>query len=403
MSLGLAAMSGRAPKRLRAYCRIYVEQTEITTKIDPYLIKVRVIDKQGSMDEAHIEVDDRYGRLKIPELGDSVKIGLGWRDDGTFITFEGAIADVDHFGQKKQGRRMEWVCSGTNFLKMQKQQIQQTWQGEKQGEKISLEKVIKDIGKMVEINNIKIDPKVNSIMEGVWMMTGESPISFLNRIGQQYGLITKWANKDGQTTLSITPKDSNTNAEGQDMPTIQVVAGMWGVDANLIAWRIKPISARPQQKETSNQFFEMARAQWDRYIHEVPIGEGGWFGKSDTRFTEPSASGSEQSAKGQSENASAESTRKRGYGWVVIDGEPQAQPQGKAEVSGIRQGIDGKFRIVEAEHTYVKSGGFTTRLELDQGQPLGSVSQTWEGSSTGPAQSGAAGPPAAPNTGATVP
>jgi hypothetical protein len=36
-----------------------------------------------------------------------------------------------------------------------------------------------------------------------------------------------------------------------------------------------------------------------------------------------------------------------------------------AVVKGARAGVDGTYRIIEAEHTYLRKGGYTTRLQIN--------------------------------------
>jgi phage protein D len=400
MSLGLAAMSGREPKRLRAHCEISVNGKDVTSKFDPFLIKIRIIDKKGSADEAHIEVDDRYGRLKIPQLGEAVRIRLGWRDDALFTTFSGKIADVDHMGQKKQGRRMEWMCSGVSFTDKLKEPFKNTWEEKKAGEGIDLKTVITEAAKQSGVTDVKIDEKIGAIKMPSFIQSTESLFSFLRRLGYNHNFDAKFATQDGKNVLGIVPKDGTTNAQGQQMPTVKAIVGMWGVDANVIGWRIKPSSGRPQFQETASDFFNKSRAQWDEYIHKVSQGGGGWFqggggagaaaGGSNTpkRWTDNTPNATEEGAKGTAQTSSSDARQRRAKGWIVIDGEPQAQAGGFVEVEGIRHGVDGKYKIDEAEHSFVKSGGFTTRLDITEGEIEGQMNDDLN-RPTGPFTSGA--------------
>lgn len=80
--------------RLRAYCTIIVDGFNITNKLDPHLISVRVVDE--GIGSAEIEIDDREGRLPIPLLGKSVQIQLGWTTESMKVVFTGTTNDVEN-------------------------------------------------------------------------------------------------------------------------------------------------------------------------------------------------------------------------------------------------------------------------------------------------------------------
>jgi phage protein D len=78
---------------------------------------------------------------------------------------------------------------------------------------------------------------------------------------------------------------------------------------------------------------------------------------------------SQSQAKGQAGSDAGTSQREQAGGWVVVDGEPRAQSQGTCEVAGIRPGVDGPWKIKQAEHQYSRSTGFTTRMDLYEHTP----------------------------------
>ena len=61
--------------RYRAHCRITVNGLDVTDRLEPHLVSVRVID--GSPFTAEIELDDRDARLPAPPPGAAVMIELG--------------------------------------------------------------------------------------------------------------------------------------------------------------------------------------------------------------------------------------------------------------------------------------------------------------------------------------
>src|SRR5262245_51952898 len=53
----------RETLRRKAYCVINVGGIDVTNRLDPHLLSVTVILRADMYDEAHIEIDDRDGRL----------------------------------------------------------------------------------------------------------------------------------------------------------------------------------------------------------------------------------------------------------------------------------------------------------------------------------------------------
>ena len=81
--------------RLKAYCRVFIDGFEITDKLDPHLVSVRVIDG-GPKSMIELEVDDRDGKLPLPKLGSLVTVTLGWQTGGpVFTTLPERIQDIE--------------------------------------------------------------------------------------------------------------------------------------------------------------------------------------------------------------------------------------------------------------------------------------------------------------------
>jgi phage protein D len=55
-----------APHRQRAYIKVVVGGEDVTARINERLLSLTIIDKLGGMDECHIELDDREGRIRLP-------------------------------------------------------------------------------------------------------------------------------------------------------------------------------------------------------------------------------------------------------------------------------------------------------------------------------------------------
>jgi len=82
------------------------------------------------------------------------------------------------------------------------------------------------------------------------------------------------------------------------------------------------------------------------------------------------------------------SDREKGGGSVSILGDPNAEPEALCNISGIRPGIDGSYRIAAVTHNLSKGGGFTTELDLKQPQNGAGVDKRGSSRSLGSASAG---------------
>src|SRR6516164_2965129 len=97
-------------RRLKAACKIEIGGMDVTSKLEPFLVSLRVVCGVQMEDyNAEVELDDRDGRLPIPPINSPVKISLGWENEALGLVFDGVTHDVEHgFGRKQGGRRM-WI------------------------------------------------------------------------------------------------------------------------------------------------------------------------------------------------------------------------------------------------------------------------------------------------------
>ena len=99
--------------------------------------------------------------------------------------------------------------------------------------------------------------------------------------------------------------------------------------------------------------------------HKVEMADGS-AGKSPAVHTHHLKAPTQDHAKGQSQANKTESGREKGSGSVTIDGEPNAIAGALANVSGIRDGVDGTYLISGVTHSLTRRAGFLTHLELKQ-------------------------------------
>jgi phage protein D len=344
---------GRETLRRKAYCVINVAGIDVTNRLDPHLISVVVILRADMYDEAHIEIDDRDGRLPIPPLYAPVEIALGWEHEGARIIFTGTISDIaSSFGRKQGGRRLWVEATSVNPNSGVKEPAQfhlgeGAPPGQQEGQKIPFAQAANEIFGQAGLS-VRMSPRGMGVARDYWYAMNESPMHWGLRLARELGMHFRIVGNEAIFT---------------DMDeSFGTLTAKWG--EGLISWHIYPFAARGQWGESNTQVYDFAQATWQIIGKAFGGRQAPWsFAEALKTLPHPApnASVADQDNEGQGENSDS----KRGSGHLVINGEPLAKPSMTVEVIGARPGVDGTYNIVEAEHDYSRRG-YTTRLEVNQ-------------------------------------
>lgn len=389
--------------RRRAFCLIYVGNRNVTDKLDPYLISVQVIDRVNparGFDICNIELDDRDARLAIPQDNELISVWLGWATSGpsidqppiapppgserqlswgnetAYIVFHGYLSSVESgFARKGGGRRMWLEATSADYYKTAKEPMTfasgageevdtngNVVQGATEGVGGGIGTAGAGIPFRTFINGVNskgktgfalnISPDVANEMRDRWDQSGESFFHLLDRMAGTLNFRWKAEGK----TISIF-RDPTTAAF-----TTKTIDAHWGV--NLISWRIHPFMARPQFAGAGSQWFDIVngvlRKNDIRMDSEMPF--AGAAALSRLPMLAPNRQVGDQSSNSRNTNSKIQ----RGQGWAIINGEPQARAASYLNIVGARPGVDGNYFIVEAEHNYIRDGGYTTRCMLEE-------------------------------------
>jgi hypothetical protein len=201
---------------------------------------------------------------------------------------------------------------------------------------------------------LKIDPILGA-MKRHFVYQNESGFNFMQRLAKEMGGVMKVVGNK----VTIVSAISGMNPEGERMPTVEAV---WGL--NLISWRIKPFTGRPQYKNASIRWFDSFNGVFKDATSGLIPG-GGVFGKALATAGTPMMAPNAQVGTQYNGGAEAESQNKRGRGWCIINGEPSAAAGNKVVIIGARPGVDGGYTMEEVEHNYTRAGGYTTRINVE--------------------------------------
>lgn len=390
--------------RRRALCQIYVAGRDVTSALDPHLISVQVLLRDFGPDQANVELDDRDASLAIPQDKSPVKILLGWagsgpelplnrhvenvyrwlnpakyakgipeeelpyRASGLQMVFIGQVTAVESgFARSGGGRRLWIECKSSSDKGTHKEPglttVGEGVPGDGDGGKdVSLTEFL---GKVMGNHGLSlVATGIDDIKRKFWAQQNESPASLGQRLASEMGLGFKIIGN----TAYITPREVLPN--GEMAPTVEA---KWGV--NLISWRIKPFSGRAQWQGAKQQFFDIWNGIWKST--QKGIGGDTPFGDAPAIAGLPGAAPNSQAGEQTNAGMAWDSEENRGTGWVIVNGEPAAQPKGSIVISGARPGVDGRYKISEAEHNYTRGGGYITRCNLKKPELIGEDYYSW--------------------------
>lgn len=345
-------------QRKKVDCQIIVAGVNVTNRLMPFLISVTVMDKVDYSDECIIDLDDRDARLPLPALGDPVEVSLGWANEGLRVMFQGTVWEVGSMGSRQSGRLMrvhalgpEWLGAGKSPIQLHDGEGEPPGGAKGQSGNISFNDFMSKVADQSGLNTM-VSPSLGGKKRDYWSAFNESAYNFARRAAHEMGGVIKI---NGNTIAIMKPMH---DVKDQPMPT---VIAEWG--RNLISWEIYPLVARPAWGETNSQFYNFAKAQWDKVGEGVMGGRGLPFGLADSVNMLPQPAPNASVGGEMNEGESTNSQAKAGSGHLVINGEPSARAQWNVQVIGVRPGVDGKYGIFEADHVYSREG-YTTRLEL---------------------------------------
>jgi hypothetical protein len=380
-------------------CQILVHGQDISTRLHPYLISVQTVDNlEGGMDTCHLELDDRNAELQIPPDGAELQVCLGWAGDGPrlidtgrgsvgfknipknfmemtaqqkeqeakfggpglVIVFDGWVTKTESgFGRRGGGRRLWIDGEGANSKGLAKEVVQMAFgegkeddseQGDGKG-KIPLKDMMTKVFGAAGLS-VAMSPEMEKIARDYWHVN-DSPMNLGKRIAQETGGLFKIS----KSTAVLIGKTEGVNAAGDKMPTVDAI---WGI--NLIGWRIKPYIGRPQYGQAQSKFFDTFKGGWEDVKGMVSGGTP--FGGTNAIAHAVNSVADKATGEQTNKGTGADSETRRGEGWVLINGEPNAKANGFIRIDGARPGVDGTYTMTEVEHNYTRGVGFTTRVNV---------------------------------------
>ncbi len=322
--------------------QVWLSGQDVTSRLDPLLrsIKVTRAAEQAS-DTCTLELSDPDGRIVLPQERATVLVKVA----GAQI-FSGFVSDVSYTFGKGDGRRLSVGASSVDHGTKAKEPVLRS------KDDAGFADVAKEWGKKAGLE-VSVSGSINSVQRSYWVMQNESFMSWGQRVAREIGASFKVL---GGRAYFVGINEG-LSASGKVLTQVNATYGQ-----NLISGSISPIISRPKFKEVELSYFDVKKGE------RVKVKVGTGIDDIDTALRTVIGYVDEAQAKQKAGAEGKRSDREKGGGSVSILGDPSAEPEALCNISGIRPGIDGSYRIAAVTHNLSKGGGFTTELDLKQPQ-----------------------------------
>lgn len=336
---------------MRAVYYLSIDGVDVTSNFDPVLVSLTITDSEGGKaDSLEVQLDDEGGQILLPQPGAQISAGVGWEDSGPAVQFDGYLDEPTSTGARGQGLLLTISAKSADL----RGKLKTT--RHKHKDKGSFKDAATEFAKGTGVT-VHVDDSLAAVSRDYWRIGHESFPAWGERIAREIGATFKIM---GDKAVFVA-RSAGKSASGKPLKTIEVQEGV-----NLISHSLAPTLSRPAFQKFKTRWYDWKKAKYvEEEVEAKP--EEGFDGSIMDRFPAPDA----DHAKKRAGSNKAESDRDKGGGTVTIDGAPDAFAECLCEVSGIRDGIDGAYRVSSARHKLTRSAGYTTELTLKQ--PAGSA------------------------------
>lgn len=320
--------------------RIYADGVDVTGKIQGAGIALSINDGEGlQADTAQIIIDNATGTVIPPRKGATLRIVGGYegrmRDFGLFI--------VDGRSFTGFPRRIEINAKSVEATKLAKQREPKAYPAK---DFPTYGDIFSHIASTIGVT-LQISASIKALKNAYEVQSEEDGLEFTTRIGEK--LNASVTVKAGN--LVVTEKGSGKSASGATLDRIQIAAGL-----NLLSFSVND-SDETKHSDVEATFFD--RDKNERSTVKVGTTMDGPKFLIRTPFQDKAEA--EQAAKAKSK----ELTRMQGSASFTIDGEPFAQAEAWAEVSGCGPGVDGEWRVSTVSHNFTSDAPYTCTIQSD--------------------------------------
>lgn len=331
--------------RKQAIFEVTIDGKSIGSVLAPILTSIQVEDKAGTHgDTATIVLDDTGGRIAMPKVGAPIRVSLGWFGAGLREVFAGTVDEFRSSGGRGGGLILSISAKGFDATGKVKQGQERHF--DDKSVKDIMSEAAKDAGL-----NIEVDPAIASTVIPYIDMRGESLLHFGQRLARMVG--ASFRVQGDRAVIARRASDYT--------PFIRAERGV-----NLHSWDITPVVGRAVYKRAKARYYDKAKGRVETVEAEIDTTS-----LSDAEFYRRELAADRPAAERAAKADAAVAKERTGGGTVVIEGAPDAIPDGLCVLVGTRPGIDGTYRVKGVSHSFTRSGGYITTLDV--AHPQGSA------------------------------
>lgn len=184
-----------------------INGTPFGTQTMQRIISVEMTDKRGfEADELTIELDDRDGAIAIPQIGDTIKLELGYLETGIVYKGEFLFAEFTHSGSPDT---LSITARAADLSETLAEQKEKSWH------KLNLYKIVETIAKQHGYKYTIGETYKKAYIAHI-DQTNESDAAFLTRLADQYDAVATVKN----SKLLFVPAGEAQTASGQPIPPL---------------------------------------------------------------------------------------------------------------------------------------------------------------------------------------
>lgn len=351
----------------KPYFTISADGVDISGRLRGAGVTMTITDNEGlKSDTLQIVIDDVNGSVAAPRTGAVLNPIGGYegrmRDFGLFI-----VDGVTYTGWPQQ---ISISAKAVAAKSLAKQRDPKAYPKEKYA---TYGDIFAEVAGRVGLS-LKISAELKDIKVEYEAQSEESALEFLTRIGEDLGAsISVKANN-----LIAVIKGQGLSASGTELPMVVVARGK-----NILKYSVSE-KDEPKHSKVETSYYD--RKQNKKIKVEVETGMDG------PTFRMRTQQQDKASAERKGKAMASKLVRDAAEASFEIDGDPFAQAEAHAMVSGCRSNVDGVWRIKSVTHQFSATGPYTTSLSCTA-PSSDKAKQSGKKASSGNATSGGSGKP----------
>lgn len=317
--------------------QIFADGKDVTGNLLGLGLSMSITDNEGlTEDTLSLTIDDPEGMVEAPRRG-AVLRAIGGYEGVTRDFGEFSVDTVTYTGWPQMIEIGAKSVAAKSLAKEREPKSYITREFPTYGD------ILAEIAKKAKVG-LRVSEKIKSLKNPSEYQTEEGALEFLTRIGPKINAAITV--KSG--TLCVVEKGQETSVSGESLDRVVVARGF-----NFLGYSVTE-SDEESHKEVEASYYDRDKNKRETVV--VPTGLEG------PKFLLRSPYQNEEEAERAAKSQSQELARAIGDASFEIDGNPFAQAEAYATVSGARSNVDGIWRIKTVTHNFSSSGPYVSTL-----------------------------------------